>query len=108
MPRSTSDEVRLTYLKTLIKGKAKAAIAELAYCGAMYRDAIKTLQYKFGQPQAVVSAHLDELESYAPLKIHNSDGIISHSLVISSLVGVFRSLGYDADLYNSNLLAQAI
>ena len=42
-------------------GKAKAAIAEFAYCGSMYRDALKTLERKFGQPQAVVTAHPDKL-----------------------------------------------
>ena len=30
-----TDDVKLTYLKTLVTGKAKTAIAEFAYCGAM-------------------------------------------------------------------------
>ena len=55
---SLTDDVKLTYLKTLVTGKAKTAIAEFAYCGVMYMDALKTLERKFGQPQAVVSAHL--------------------------------------------------
>ena len=59
--QTLSDDVKLTYLKTLVTGKAKAAIAEFAYCGSMYRDALKTLERKFGQPQAVVTAHLDKL-----------------------------------------------
>ena len=45
---SLSDDVKLTYLKTLVTGKAKVAIAEFTYCGAMYRDALKTLERKFG------------------------------------------------------------
>ena len=56
--QSLTDDVKLTYLKTLVTGKAKTAIAEFAYCGAMYKDALRTLERKFGQPQAVVSAHL--------------------------------------------------
>ena len=48
-------DVKLTYLKTLVTGKAKAAISEFAYCGAMYGDALRALERKFGQPQAVVS-----------------------------------------------------
>ncbi len=31
-----SDDVKLTYLKTLVTGKAKSAISEFAYCGTMY------------------------------------------------------------------------
>ena len=41
-----TDDVKLTYLKTLGTGKAKVAIAEFAYCGAMYKDALKTLERK--------------------------------------------------------------
>ena len=55
--QSLTDDVMLTYLKTLVTGKAKTVIAEFLYCGVMYKDAFKTLERKFGQPQAVVSAH---------------------------------------------------
>ena len=33
--QSLSDDVKLTYLKTLVTGKAETAIAEFAYCGVM-------------------------------------------------------------------------
>ena len=74
--QSLSDDAKLTYLKTLVTSKAKTAIAEFAYCGAMYKDALCTLEPKFGQPQAVLNAHLDKLNSFPPLKMHNSDNII--------------------------------
>ena len=61
--QSLTDDVKLTYLKTLVNEKAKTAIAEFAYCGVMYMDVLKTLERKFGQPQAVVIAHLDKLSS---------------------------------------------
>ena len=104
--QSLTDDVKLTYLKTLVTGKAKIAIAEFAYCGLMYKDALRTLERKFGQPQAVVSAHLDKLSNFPPLKLHNSDNI--YSAAISSLVGVFKSLSYDADLKSASLLNQAV
>ena len=106
--QSLTDDVKLTYLKTLVTGKAKIAIAEFAYCGLMYKDALRTLERKFGQPQAVVSAHLDKLSNFPPLKMHNSDNIINYSAAISSLVGVFKSLSYDADLKSASLLNQAV
>ena len=37
-------DVKLTYLKTLVTGKAKTAITNFAYCGAMYTEALKTLE----------------------------------------------------------------
>ena len=106
--QSLTDDVKLTYLKTLVTGKAKTAIAEFAYCGAMYKDALKTLERKFGQPQAVVRAYLDKLNSFPPLKMHNSDNIIYYSGCISSLVGVFKSLSYDSDLKSAALLNTAV
>ena len=104
----STDDVKLTYLKTLVSGKAKTAIFEFAYCGAMYKDALKTLERKFGQPQTVVGAYLDKLANYPPVKMHNSDSIISYSATISSLVGVFRSLNYIQYLSSASLLGQAI
>ena len=74
----------------------------------MYKDALRTLERKFGQPQAVVSAHLDKLSNFPPLKMHNSDNIINYSAAISSLVEVFKSLSYDADLKSASLLNQAV
>ena len=77
--QSLTDDVKLTYLKTLVTGKAKTATAEFAYCGAMYKDSLRTLERKFGQPHAVLSAHSDKLDSFPPLKMRNSDNIINYS-----------------------------
>ena len=103
-----TDDVKLTYLKTLVTGKAKTAIDEFAYCGTMYRHALKTLERKFGQPQAVVTAYLEKLANFPPVKMHNSESIISYSATICSLVGVFRSLNYVQDLSSASLLGQAV
>ena len=103
-----SEEVKMTYLKTLVSRKAKIAIQGFAYSGALYRDALKALERKFGQPQAVVTAHLENLSHYPALKIHNSENIINYACAISSLIAVFQSLKYDADLFSSALLNQAV
>ena len=103
-----TDDVKLTYLKTLVSGKAKSAIAEFAYCGSMYKDALKTLERKFGQPHTIVSAYLDKLNNFPAVKMHNSENIIAYSALISALVGVFRSLGYEHDLSSASVLGQAV
>ena len=106
--QSLTDDVKLTYLKNLVTGKAKMAIAEFAYCGATYKDALRTLERKFCQPQVVVSAHLYKLNSFPPLKMHNSDNIINYSGCISSLVGVFKSLSYYSDLKSAAFFNTAV
>ena len=50
--QSLTDDVKMTYLRTLVTGKLKIAIAEFSYCGLMYKGALRTLERKFGQPQA--------------------------------------------------------
>ena len=101
-----TDDTKLTYLKTLFTGKAKTAIAEFSYSGFMYKDALATLQRKFGQPHAIVGAHLDKLNAFPPLKMHNSENVISFSSAISGLVAVFKS--FNDYLKSINLLNQAV
>ena len=74
----------------------------------MYKDALKTLERNFGQPQNVITAHLDKLSSFPQLRIHNSVNILSFSMTFSSLVAVFRSLDYEEDLKSVSLLNQAL
>ena len=77
-----SDDEKLTYLKTLVVGKAKSAIADYSYSGLLHKDALATLQRKFGQPHAVVGAHLDKLSNFPPLKMHNWENVIGFSSTI--------------------------
>ncbi len=41
-----SDDMKISHLKTLVTGKAKAAIAGFAYRGVLYGDALRTLETK--------------------------------------------------------------
>ena len=66
----------------------------------MCKDALATLQRKFGQPHAIVGAHLDKLNNFPPLKMHNSENVISFSSAISDRNAVFKSLSFNDDLKN--------
>ena len=105
---SLSDEVKIIYLKKLVTGKAKSAISEFEYNERMNKDALKTLEKKFGQPQNVITAHIDKLSSFPQLRVHNSEKIVSLSMTISSLVAVFRSLDYEENLKSISLLNQPL
>ena len=74
----------------------------------MYKAALATLQRKFGQPHAIVGRHLDKLNTFPPLKMHNSENVISFSSAVSGLVAVFKSLSFNDDLKSVNLLNQAV
>ena len=89
-------------------GKTKTAIAEFSYSGVIYKDALTSLQRKLGQPHAIIGAHLDKLNAFPPLKMHNLENAISFSSAISGLVAVFKSLSFNDDLKSVNLLNQAV
>ena len=95
---SLSDDVKLTYLKSIVTGTAKSAIAEFGYSRKMYKDALKILQRKFGQPQNVITAHLDKFFSFPQIRMLNSERIIGFLMTILSLVAVFRFLDYEENL----------
>ena len=103
-----SDDEKLTYLKKLVVGKAKSAIAVYSYSGVLHKDALATLKRKFGQSHAVVVDHLGKLSNFPPLKKHNSENVIGFSSTISGLVAVFKSLSFNHDLKSVNLLNQAV
>ena len=69
----------------------------------MYKDELRASKRKFGQPQAVVSAHLEKFSSFPPLELHNIYIIINFSGCVRSHVGVFKLLLYDLDLKSAAL-----
>ena len=103
-----NDDTKLTYIKKLVTDKAKTAVEEFSFSGVMYKDALATLQRRFGQPNAIVGAHLDKINTFPPLKMRNSENVISFSSAISGLVATFKSLSFNDDLKSVNLLSQAV
>ena len=77
---SLNDDVQLVStlvnFETVVTGKAKTAKADFAYCGLLYKHALRTLEGKIGQPQAVIGAHFDKLSNFPPLKKYNSNKIV--------------------------------
>ena len=106
--QNLSDDVKLHHLKSLVKDKAETVIAAVAYSGTMYKDALMKIERKFGQPQIIIRAYLDKLYNSPPVKMHSSDSIINFASMIASIVGVFKSLHYNADLESATLLDKAI
>ena len=51
----------MSHLKTLVKGKANAAIAGLGYSGVVYSAAWNALGTNFGRPQTFVNAQMKEI-----------------------------------------------
>ena len=52
------DNAKMSHMKTLVKGKAKAANAGLGYSVALFHTAWDTLVRNFDRPQTVVNAQM--------------------------------------------------
>ena len=58
---SLSDIDKFTYLKSLVVQSAKDAIEGLVLTAANYEEAVAMLKKRFGNPQLIISKHMEEL-----------------------------------------------
>ena len=84
------DNAKMSHLKTLVKGKAKAAIAGLGYSGVMYSAAWKALVTNFGRPQTIVNAQTKQIHLSPFIKSHVSAAIIKYAQLITTCVTVLK------------------
>ena len=102
------DNAKMSHLKTLVKGKAKAAIACLGYSGSLYQTAWDTLVRNFGRPHTVVNAQMKLIHTYPFIKSHDSAAIIQYAQLISTCVSVLHQYGFSGDLSSESVLNSAL
>ena len=101
---SLSRVAKFNYLNSLLEGAAKCAVQWLTLSDANYDAAVEILEQRFGKPQQIISAHMDEI-----LKIPQctSDRPASLRLVYDELsvhVRGLKSLGVSSEQYGSLLI----
>ena len=95
---------KFNYLHSLLDGQAAHAIKGLTLTEANYDSAVELLQQRFGKPQQIITAHMDEL-----IKIPNCTCERPHSLrsVYDQITVHTRGLsamGINSDRYGSLLI----
>ena len=100
------DSVKMNQMKTMVKGKAKEAIAALGYTAEMYNVAWNVLVRNFGKHQMVVKAQLKRIYSFLPMKPYDGAALIKYARIVSSCVNVQTRCNYVGDL-NSGVLGSA-
>ena len=66
--KSSLDEVtKFNYLKGLLEGKAQQALEGLTLSAENYHHAIELLTKRFGDPQVIITAHMDALLAIVPV-----------------------------------------
>ena len=102
------DNSKMSHLKTLVKGKAKAAIGGLGYSGALYHTAWDKLVRNFGRSQTVVNAQMKLIHTYPFIKSHDSAAIIKYAQLITTCVSVLNQYGFTGDLSSESVLNSAV
>ena len=95
---------KFNYLNSLLEGPAARAIQGLPITSQNYDHAVELLKERFGKPQQIISAHMDEI-----LKIPSATGDRTAPLrfmydKVSVHVRGLSSLGVSADQYGSLLI----
>ena len=102
-----SDSNKMKHLKSLLNGKAKAAIEGMGVSGQMCRVAWQTLEHDFGRPELVVNAQLRKIHGYSFITLHDSLEIVGYSQIVSGCVNVPSQYGYESDIKSKSVMSSA-
>ena len=106
--RMIPDSEKMTYLKTLLTGKAKSAISGMGYSGLFYSAAWNILERKFGRPHVIIDAQLESLRKANQVKPRDSTSLNNFSVIVSNFVNVLKEYKHIGDLQSSSTLYMAV
>ena len=96
--RSIPDSEKMSHLKTLLTGKVSSAISGMGYSGQFYGAAWSILTNNFGRPHVIIDEQLESLRKACQVKLHDSTGLISFSVIVSNFVNVLKEYKQIGDL----------
>ena len=97
----SADRVKMSYLRTLIAGKAEAATEGNGYSGSMYHAVWQTLEHDFGKLELGVELQLKKIHVYPFIKPQDSIENVKYSLVVSGSVNVLTKFATNWTLVDS-------
>ena len=107
MKSGITDTHRITYLQNSVSGKAKQIIELYSWNPAYYETALNELMNHFGDPSVVVSAFINQIESWHTTDSNNKKSFVAFSNFLKRLVQTFEYHGFHADLQSSTLLKKS-
>ena len=78
--QSLSPDQKMAYLQGLVTGRARDAIKHYNCNGALYQEALNTLNRKFGQPETIVHNYLQRLQDLSVTSLTHTS-TLPHSLM---------------------------
>ena len=102
---SISDVDRFNYLKKYLSGKALSTVTGLALSSENYKEAVTLLRERFGNPQVLISAHLDAFIKIKRVKsMDNLDSLRKMYNEVETCVRNLRSLKVETATYGCLLI----
>ena len=105
---SLTDAERMAHLQSAVAGPASEAIDGMLYDGALYQEALRTLQERFGREEDITQAHLRSIFTAVPPTLTDLPAMERFCSVVCNGVTVLRSLGYVSDLASSENLRRVV
>lgn len=101
----TLDDVdKFNYLKSLVVGEAREAIAGFPLTGANYRAAVDVLKQRFGNVQVIVASHMESLLNVASVTSEDDvTGLRKLYTTVETHIRSLQSLGMSRKSYGSLL-----
>ena len=88
----------MQYLKTSLKGQAKAAISGMGFSSQSYYHAWDILCEKYGRSDFIVNAQFKKMHTHPPVRHDDSTSIVKFANVVTNMVNTLTQLGYTSDL----------
>ena len=95
---------KFNYLKSLLEGAASRAIQGLTLSSSNYDSAVEILEQRFGRPQQIISAHMNEILKIQPCASDRPSSLRFLYDKLSVHVRGLSSLGVSSEQYGSLLI----
>ena len=105
---SFDDNIRMTYLLSVLDGEAKKAIEAVGTCGLFYASALKTLKREFGKTLLVSYLRLKSIFNKPQIKANDRSVLGEFHQQIKLNTTWLSSLGYIKPVYSYDSVTKAI
>ena len=102
------DNAKMSHLKTLVKGKADAAIAGLGYSRALHHTAWDTFVRNLVRSQTVFNAQMKLIQTYFFIRSPDSAAILEYAQLITTCVSILNQYAFTGDLSSVCVLNSAV
>ena len=93
-----SDTEKMKYLRTSLRGQAKAALFGKGFSSQSYYHAWDILWEKYGRSDVIVNAQFKKIHIHPPVRHDDSTSVVKFANVVTNVLNTLTQLEYTSDL----------